>query len=84
MSRERYFPPIERNGLVARLAAGMRARFGIWPKDFLVLVQREYRGQIPDHVLRLSEQLARLRPWERCEHGSDLTADFPYCPRCVA
>lgn len=83
MRRDGWIDPIPPNGLSARVAAGTRARFGYWPRDFLELVKRVANGKIPVHVERLAEQLARARPWERCAHGVDLTQDSPFCPRCI-
>jgi hypothetical protein len=70
-------------GLVAMTAATMRARFGVWPADFLDLCKRLYRGQVPRHIEALASELARSRPWERCAHGVDLTSEHPYCGACI-
>ncbi len=83
MSREQWRDPIPRGGLVASLAAGTRARFGYWPADFISIVQRCLQGRIPPHVETLARTLASSRPWERCEHGEDLTADHPLCRKCI-
>lgn len=84
MSRRDYVDPLPPNGLSARVAAGTRARFGYWPKDFLELVKRTQRGgEIPRHVHTLRERLERERPWNRCAHGVDLTVDFPFCSECM-
>ncbi len=80
--RERWIDPCPRGGELARVAAGIRARFGYWPQDFRDIVQRHLHGKIPSHVETLARELAKSRPWERCAHGTDLTADHPFCERC--
>jgi hypothetical protein len=81
--REKWYPPVPERGLVASVAAGIRARYGYWPADFRALVERCCGGKIPPHVERQRAYLERERPWERCSHGVDLTQDHPFCKECL-
>lgn len=78
---DKYISPIPRGGEQARVAAGIMARYGYWPADFLDIVARCNRGVIPDYVKQLRDRLSRERPWERCAHGTDLTVEP--CLECI-
>lgn len=60
-SRADVCPP---GGLVERVAAMHKARYGTWPADVLDLVRRCYGGVIPLRFHALAARLAAERPWE--------------------
>lgn len=64
MSRERWEDPCPRGGLVEHVACTIKARFGAWPADFLGIVDRAYRGRVPQRFEDKVAELARTRPWE--------------------
>lgn len=60
----RWIDPMPPGGLAERVYCGLRARFGAWPSDFLAIIAKLYRNQIPQRFEVLAARLERERPWE--------------------
>lgn len=64
-TEDRWIDPMPPHGMAERLYAGIKARFGYWPADFLHVVKVAYRNRIPDRFTELARRLELERPWER-------------------
>lgn len=58
-----WVDPIPRRGLVETIACTHKARYGVWPRDFLQIAKRVYGGVIPQRYHDRAAQLEKERPW---------------------